>query len=61
MALGKSPDASDADKRRLASAYRDEAGNAEINAIGKTSREQEDAAARAEALRKIADDVDPDK
>jgi hypothetical protein len=59
--LGKTPDASDADRRRLASEWRDTAAETELHAIGKSEKEVADAADRAAGQRNVADQIDPDK
>ena len=58
--LGKTPDASEHDRRRLANEWRSTAVDTEVNAIGKTEKEQREAAERAEGQRKVANQIDPD-
>lgn len=60
MPLGKTPDASKADRKKLANEWRTVAVETEVNAIGKSEKEIKEAAARAEGQRKVADEIDPD-
>jgi hypothetical protein len=59
--FGKSPDASEHDRRRLSNEWRTTAVETEVNAIGKSEKEIAEAASRAEGQRKVADQIDPDK
>jgi hypothetical protein len=59
--FGKSRDASDPEKQLLANEWKNQAAEAEIEAIGKSKAEQEEAANRAAAMRREANRLNPDK
>lgn len=57
--FGKSRDASDGEKRQLANEWRGAAVETEVNAVGKSEREAQEAKSRAEAMRKNANNIHP--